>query len=127
MKSTRFPSGDHATAKPFEPSAILWRTPLFTYKRLAFETDHGDVVALNPRKPNGSPSVARRREHVRGVGEDERLRPVPRPDDLCLFGKVEELCQSAPILASGVDRRAAAAVALEDDRPWSPSVPAAPC
>ncbi len=60
------------------------------------------------------------------MGEDECLRPVPRPDDLRLFGKVEELFQSAPILANGVDRRAAGAVALEDDRPRSPSVPAAP-
>src|SRR5439155_7261535 len=78
------------------------------------------------RKPNDSPSAARRREHERGVGEDECLRPVPRPDDLRLFGKVEELFQSAPILANGIDRRAAAAVALKDDRPRTPSVPAAP-
>ena len=73
MKSTRFPSGDHATAKPFEPSAILWRTPLVTLsattspwsvtkaRRLSSADHDGTLSLANP----GSRMV--RRAPVAGV------------------------------------------------------------
>ena len=42
------------------------------------------------------------------------------------FRKVEERCQFAPIRADRVERVAPGAIALEDDRPGSPSVTTAP-